>query len=249
MKALILAAGYGTRLYPVTKYFPKPLIKVGKKAIIDSLVEKLEDIEGLTGIIVVTNGRFYKQFKKWSEGLNTRHKVVIYNDRTQSPEKKLGAIGDMALVFSRQSGKEDFLVIGGDNLFKEPLVDFLDFAGSKPRNVCVGVVDVKKKQRARHYGVVRLDRCGRITDFWEKPVHPKTSLVAMCLYHFPAGKLEVCREYMGSCSTCNDTIGLYINWLVRKYSVYGFIFRDKWLDIGSHSTLRKAKKDHKKGAY
>ena len=115
MKALILAAGYGTRLYPYTKYFPKPLIKVGKKTIIDSLVEKVEEIEGLSGIIVVTNGRFYKQFKKWSEGLKIRHKVVIYNDKTQSPEKKLGAIADMALVFGKQSGKEDFLVIGGDN--------------------------------------------------------------------------------------------------------------------------------------
>ena len=249
MKALILAAGYGTRLYPYTKYFPKPLIKVGKKTIIDSLVEKVEEIEGLSGIIVVTNGRFYKQFKKWSEGLKIRHKVVIYNDKTQSPEKKLGAIADMALVFGKQSGKEDFLVIGGDNLFKDSLVDFVDFARSKPKNVCVGVVDVKKKNRARNYGVVKLDRSGLITDFHEKPEHPKTSLVAMCLYYFPAGKLKVCREYMGSCSTCNDTIGLYINWLTRKYSVYGFTFKDKWLDIGSHSTLRAARKNHKKGAY
>jgi glucose-1-phosphate thymidylyltransferase len=249
MKALILAAGYGTRLYPYTQYFPKPLIKVGKKPIIDSLVEKLEEVEDLSRIIVVTNGRFFGQFEKWRKALKTKQRIVIYNDLTRSPEEKLGAVADMALVFKNEGSKEDFLVIGGDNYFHEPLADFVRFARQKSPNACVGVVDVKKKSEARHYGVVRLNRSGRITQFWEKPAHPGTSLVAMCLYHFPAAKLKLSSDYLKSCSTCHDTIGLYISWLTRKYSVYGFTFKDSWYDVGSHHTYKKLKETHKKGAH
>lgn len=248
MKALILAAGYGTRLYPYTQYFPKPLIKVGKKPIIDSLVEKLEELDDLSKIIVVTNDRFFGQFEKWRKSLKAKHKVVIYNDLTKSPEEKLGAVADMALVFKNEGNKEDFLVIGGDNYFHEPLTDFVAFARTKSPNICVGVVDVKKKAEARDYGVVGLNRSGRITKFWEKPARPITTLVAMCLYHFPAAKLRLANEYLKSCDTCHDTIGLYISWLTRKYNVYGFTFLDSWYDVGSHHIYKKLKKTNTKGA-
>ena len=125
MKALILAAGYATRLYPYTKNFPKPLLEVNQKPIIEYLTEKLEGLPGLSEILVVTNGRFYPYFEKWKKTLKTGKKIRIVNDLTQSPEDRLGAIGDMNFVFGKFGFNDDYLVIGGDNFFQEPLSKFV----------------------------------------------------------------------------------------------------------------------------
>ena len=240
MKVLILAAGYGTRLYPYTRNFPKPLLKIGKRTIINYLLDKIKELDNISRIIVVTNNRFFKQFKAWKDGLKRKYPIRIINDLTTGPQDKLGAIGDMHFVFTKERFAGDFLVIGGDNLFKGSLFDFIHFAKSKHPFVTIGLFKIKDKSQARNYGVVSLDKQNRIIEFCEKPSRPKSSLVAMCLYYFPQEKLQLIKKYLKSPSHSRDTTGTYINWLSAKDKVWGFIFRDFWFDIGHLHTYKKA---------
>ncbi len=248
MKILILAAGYGTRLYPYTKNFPKSLLKVNKKPIIQYLTDKLENINGISKIIVVTNGRFFNYFRNWEKGLNSRNKICIVNDLTRSPKDKLGAIADMNLVFDKEGCADDFLVLGGDNYFFEPLDDFVLQAQRKTPAISIGVCDIKNKQEARHYGVVSLSRNNRVVSFQEKPAHPESSLIAMCLYYFPKKTVGLIKKYLNDPRNSKDAVGSYINWLSKNKTVYGFIFKDAWFDIGHVHTYNRIK-ELTKGAH
>jgi glucose-1-phosphate thymidylyltransferase len=241
MKALVLAAGYATRLYPLTKDFPKPLLKVGNRPIIDYIVDKLEEIEEVGDIIVVTNSRFVRHFRRWAKARRSFKPISVLDDLTKSDSTKRGAIGDMHFSINKKRIKDDLLVVGGDNLFDGSLGGFLDF--SRARKMCpvIGLHRLKDRSQASKYGVVRLDRRGRVLDFQEKPPRPKSSLVAMCLYYFPRSRLGLIKRYMKSRSVKKDATGFYIDWLRRKQSVYGFIFEGRWFDIGHHSFYRQAK--------
>jgi glucose-1-phosphate thymidylyltransferase len=249
MKALILAAGYATRLYPYTKNFPKPLLEVNQKPIIEYLIEKLEKLPGLSEILVVTNGRFFPFFEKWKKTVDCRKKIRIINDHTRTSRDRLGAIGDMNFVFGKLGFKDDYLVIGGDNFFKESLVKFAGSARKSPGAVTIGVCDIKKISEARNFGVVSLDKNRRIIDFWEKPAQPKSSLVAMCLYYFPGSQVGFIREYLSDPANESDAAGAYIGWLTRNKIVKAVVFKNHWVDIGSVQAYKKANKITKtKGA-
>ena len=241
MKVLILAAGYGTRLYPYTRNFPKPLLKINKRPIINYLLDKIKELNNISRIIVVTNNRFFKQFQAWKDSLNIKLPVSIINDLTSSPEDRLGAIGDMNFVFSKEGFVGDFLIMGGDNLFKGGIFDFIKFAKSKYPFVTIGLSDIKDKSQARNYGVVSIDKQNRIIEFYEKPSKPKSSLVAMCLYYFPQGKLRLMKKYLQDPSNSRDAAGKYISWLSAKDKVYGFKFSNFWFDIGQLHTYKKVK--------
>jgi glucose-1-phosphate thymidylyltransferase len=241
MKVLILAAGYGTRLYPYTKDFPKTLLEVNKKPIIEYLVDKLGAIAGISKIIVVTNARFFDNFMGWREGLKQRRQVKVFNDLTLTPKEKLGAIGDMDLVFKTEGFDDDFLVIGGDNFFKEPLNDFISYARKNKSAVTIGVCDIKDKKEARNFGVVSLGRLGRVKQFQEKPSRPASSLIGMCLYYFPKGQNILIKKYLQDPKNPRDAAGAYIKWLSGNTKVYGFVFKDSWFDIGRIDTYNKVK--------
>ena len=247
MKVLILAAGYGTRLYPRTRSKPKPLLKIGSRPIINYLLPKIEELSNISRIIVVTNQRFYKQFQSWRDNLKTRYPVCILNDLTTSPKDRLGAIGDLDFVCKSEGITEDFLVLGGDNLFSGSLRDFVRFAKSKLPFSTIGVFDINNKKEACHYGVVNLGRGSRVSQLQEKPLKPKSSLVAMCLYYFPRGKLKLIKEYLKNFSHSRDTTGSYIHWLSRRDKVYGFVFKDLWFDIGHIGTFRKVEEIVERG--
>jgi glucose-1-phosphate thymidylyltransferase len=242
MKVLILAAGYGTRLYPYIKDLPKPLLKIGKRTIIDCLVNKIDELNNVSRIVVITNDRFFKQFQDWKESLNIRNQIYLVNDLTTNPQERLGAIGDMHLAFSKEGYNDDFLVLGGDNIFKDSLRDFIDFAKSKPNCVIIGLCYVKNKQEARHYGVVSLNRENQVIEFCEKPAKPKSNLVAMCLYYFPKEKLQLMKDYVNDSTNSRDTAGSYINWLINRDKVYGFIFKNLWFDVGHIHTYKKVER-------
>jgi glucose-1-phosphate thymidylyltransferase len=241
MKVLILAAGYGTRLYPYTKNFPKPLLEVNKKPIIGYLADKLSVIPGISKIIVVTNARFFDNFMDWREGLKQRGKIKVFNDLTLTPKEKLGAIGDMDLVFKTEGFDDDFLVIGGDNFFKEPLDGFISYARKRKNAVTIGVCDIKDKKEARNFGVVSLDRMGLVKQFQEKPARPASSLIGMCLYYFPKGRNILIKKYLRDPKNPKDAAGSYIKWLSINTKVYGFVFKDSWFDIGRIDTYNKVK--------
>lgn len=127
MKAIILAAGYATRLYPLTKNQPKPLLEVGGKSILDHIIEKMDQVEALDEVFIVTNEKFSAHFTDWSKQANYRVKLTVVNDGTLSNETRLGAIGDIQFVIDNQEVNDDLMIVAGDNLFGFELTDFVDF--------------------------------------------------------------------------------------------------------------------------
>ena len=241
MKALILAAGYATRLYPLTKDYPKPLLLVNNRPIIDYIVYKLHSLRDIDEIIVVTNSKFISHFKRWKKGLRVKARLSLVDDLTKTLADKRGAIGDVDFVLSKKRIKDDLLVIGGDNIFDKHLAGFLDFVKARKAHHVIGAYDIKDRKEAKKYGVIKLNKKQEVVDFQEKPDRPKSALVGMCLYYFPAGKLKLIREYMNDRTQKKDTTGGYISWLKDRALIYGFIFRGTWYDIGDHKFYNKAK--------
>ncbi|MBF0570251.1 MAG: nucleotidyltransferase family protein [Candidatus Omnitrophica bacterium] len=239
MKALILAAGYGTRLASVIKDTPKPLIPVGERPLIDYVVDKLQDIKPLSEIVVVSNNKFTPQFQQWAA---SRHglPVRVVNDGTNTPEERLGSVGDIRFVWKKEASAQDWLVIGGDNLFDQNMSVYMDFAISKTPAVTIGVFDIKDISAATKFGVLGLDNAQKVTSFEEKPKNPVSSIIAMCVYYFPKQTIGFLEEYLSQ-SKAVDAAGSYIQWLSNKKTVYGFQFSGKWYDIGSIESLEEAR--------
>lgn len=238
MKALILAAGYGTRLAAIAKDTPKPLLDVAGKPLIDYTVDKLKLVKGLTEIVVVTNNKFYHVFGAWAK-THPDFKVRIVNDGTNIPEERLGSVGDINYVWSHEAIKDDWLIIGGDNIFIEDLNKFMAMASQKDPAITIGIYDIKDIAGASKFGVAAIDAQDRVISFEEKPANPKSSLIVMCLYYFPRVTLGFIDEYK-AVSKALDAAGSYIQWLSQKKNVYGFQFTKKWYDIGSVESLQEA---------
>lgn len=241
MKALILAAGYGTRLYPITQHVAKALLLVSDKPIINYILEKLEKIDSLDEVFVVTNDKFFSDFLVWHKINKFPKPIKIINDETKDNKTRLGAIRDINYCLKKQAINDDLIVIGGDNLFDEGLQDFLSFARARGNYLSLGLYDVRNKSLASKYGVAEIDSKNRIIDFQEKPKEPSTALIAMCLYYFPKAKLGLIPEYVNSQKRA-DATGDFINWLYRKEEVFGFIFGGKWFDIGHSESYTSAQK-------
>lgn len=240
MKALILAAGYATRLYPLTINRPKPLLPVSGRPMIDYIMDKLEPLSGLDEIYVVTNNRFFKNFEEWKANHSSSKKITIINDKTLTNEDRLGAIGDMQLVIKEAKIDDDLLIIAGDNLFAFKMVDFLEFARKHSPSCSIVLHNIGSPEEARRYGVVKIDENNKLLNFTEKPPEPESTLVAICLYYFPKEKLSRVSEYLKQ-SKHKDAPGTYISWLVQNDEVYGFIFEDEWHDIGNKTIYEKIK--------
>lgn len=243
MKALILSAGYATRLYPLTKEYPKPLLPIAKLPIINYNISKLDKIKEINEILVITNNKFFDNFLTWvkSAQSDTRIPIKVINDGTKTESDRLGAIGDIRFALEKEDIREDVVIIGGDNLFEDDLSDFMSFSCTKRPSVTIGVYDIKEISRAAKYGVVKLDSGMKILDFTEKPKLPESALVATCLYYIPQEKLKYFKEYFDSKSE-SDAAGSFISWLSRKEDVYSFVFRKHWYDIGDFSAYQEADK-------
>ncbi len=238
MKALILAAGYATRLYPLTRNYPKPLLPVAGRPIIDHIAAKIEALRGVDEIIIVTNSKFVSLFREWAEGRKGSLPVSVVDDLTSTPEQRRGAIGDLHFVTGSKGISDDLLVIGGDNLFDAGIEEFLVFSSMKSPAAVIGAYDIKDRKKAVKYGVVSLDS-GRVVDFQEKPAHPASALVGMCLYYLPRPKLALVDEYLKE-GNKKDAIGFFIEWLRKKEDVFCFVFGGHWYDIGHHDSYREA---------
>ncbi len=237
MKALILAAGYGTRLYPLTKDKPKPLLPVAGKPMVEHVLKKIEEIETIDEVYIVTNEKFAGHFREWKDTYAGRKKIKIINDETISDEDKKGAIGDMRLVIEKEGINDDLLVVAGDNLFEFDLRDFIDFFRDK--GTSVGLYDFRDREAVKRYSIVEIDADKKVLNFQEKPSEPSTTLIAICLYLFPKGKLNLITEYLKEGNN-PDAPGFYIAWLHRREPVYGFVFEGKWYDIGDLKCYEEA---------
>ncbi len=241
MNALILAAGYATRLYPLTLNKAKPLLEVGGKPIIEWLLDNLADVPGLGTVYIVTNAKFAGDFQNWADGYQEQHREItikIINDGSKSDDDKLGAIGDINLVLMRENlTDEDLLVIAGDNLFQQPLSDFVNAA--KHSAATVAVHDVGNLEAMKKYGTVTVDKSGVITNFEEKPEKPKSTLAAVALYYYSRDMLPLFTTYLAAGNN-PDQPGLFLQWLYTRKPVNTFEIKGRWLDIGSKETLKSA---------
>lgn len=232
MRILILAAGYGTRLYPLTIDTPKAFIAVEGRPLIDRIVDKisvLRDEFPIEEVVVVSNDKFYRVFCDWEQ--KQKIAITVLNDGSLSPEDRLGAIGDIWFAINNRLD-EDWFVLGSDNFFDWGLSEFLSFAGAKRPYPSVGVYVLKDKDEAKNFGVVTLDGDSKITNFVEKPGNPKANTIATCIYFFPQGSLHYLQTFLRETEKV-DAAGKYLEWLVEKTCVYGYSFTGTWVDIGS----------------
>ncbi|MBI4711949.1 MAG: nucleotidyltransferase family protein [Planctomycetes bacterium] len=254
MKALILGAGYGVRLYPLTKNTPKPLLNIAGKAVIDWLLEQLTAIKDIDEIFIVSNQRFYQNYERWLEESmrgflkRAKAKISLYNDGSLSAEDKLGAIGDIQFVIDKAAIKDDLLVIAGDNLFKTHIKNIIKHF--KTKGTTIGLKEMKDvdKKLISQYSVVTLDKDNRVIDFEEKPPNPKTNLIAVCLYVFRKEDLGLIKEYINSGMNA-DAPGYYIQWLCKRNPVSGYIMKEEWFDIGDIDSYNAANNYYQKSQY
>ena len=237
MKALILAAGYATRLYPLTLDRPKALLHVGGKPMLDHLMEQLEQVEGLDEVYVVTNSKFAEAFREWAaarSGLPLR----IIDDGTVDDDSKLGAIGDLDLTIREAELDDDLIVLAGDNLFSESIAPFPVFALGKG-GPALGVYDVGDLDTIRRYSVIELDDDDRVTRLEEKPERPRSTLAGIALYFYPRSALRYVGEYLEDGNN-PDQPGRLVQWLYPRTAVYGWRVPGRWFDVGSKETLAEA---------
>jgi glucose-1-phosphate thymidylyltransferase len=242
MNVLLLAAGYATRLYPLTLNTAKPLLEVAGKPLIEWVVDQLAPIADLERILIVTNNKFAKDFATWSEEYRTRKKALhfsVINDGSNSDADKLGAIGDINFVLQRERQllDRDLLVVAGDNLFSEPLTSFAAFAKGCPATL--GVYDVKTVQQAKKYNELSVNPAGILTAFEEKPANPRSTLCGIALYHYKPEALRLFEVYINEGNN-PDQPGRFIQWLHRRLDVFTFPISGIWYDIGSPETLKEA---------
>lgn len=238
MKLLILAGGYGTRLYPLVKDIPKALLEVGGIPLIGHTLEKFRSVKSIDEVLVVTNAKFCGLLSAWA-AQEKMFSVRVINDGTKTPEERLGAMGDIAFVLKEIGMLSDLIVVGSDNLFDADLSAFLDAAVLRRTAPTVGLYDIANLGMASKYGVVQLNREDRIISLEEKPECPLSTLISMCLYYFPATTLPQISLFLQETGK-TDTTGGYIQWLYKQIEVYGFKFGGRWYDIGSLESYSEA---------
>lgn len=238
MKAIILAAGYATRLYPLTKDIPKGLLEVGGKAIIDHLIEKITVNPSLDEIHVVTNHRFADQFRVWADEAAKRFgnvKIAVWDDMSTANENRLGAIGDTQFVIDKANIDDDLLIAASDNLLDAPLNDFFEDFSEHGRDLLLAgrLEDVNERKR---FAVLELDN-GRIVGLTEKPEHPASDVVAYAVYLYRRETVKRIREYLEAGGN-PDAPGHFPEWLHTKEEMRACIYRGNCVDIGTVESYR-----------
>ena len=242
MKVLILAAGYATRLYPLTLTQPKPLLPVAGKPMIDYVLDNLAPIPGIDRVIIVTNAKFAGQFQKWADDYRATKSpqldFTIVNDGSTDDTNKLGAIGDLNLVINREKIDDDVIVVAGDNLFSEPLTNFGEFCREKQEPV-LAVYDVGSLEDIKKYNAITFDSAGKITFFEEKPKQPASTVTGIALYFYPKKTIPLIKQYIAEGNN-PDQPGRLVQWLYPRTPVYVWNVPGLWYDIGSKETLEEA---------
>ena len=230
MEAVVLAGGYATRLWPITRHRPKMLLPVGEQTVIDWILDELEADDRINGVYLSTNERFAEDFDAHLAG-TSYEKPELSVEETIEENEKPGVIGALAQLVEREDiAGEDLLVVAGDNLISFDLSEFIDFYQADP-SPTLAAYDVGSLQEASQYGVVELDDQHRVVDFQEKPADPPSSLVSIACYAFP-GESVLFEEYLEGDNN-PDEPGWFVEWLQERRTVRAFTFEEAWFDIGT----------------
>lgn len=241
MKLVILAAGYATRLYPLTLNQPKPLLEVAGKPMIEHVLDNLKPISEIDHVYIVTNAKFAGHFERWADTYRSRNPGVdftVINDKSTDDSNKLGAIGDLHLVLNSQNVHDNVIVVAGDNLFSDSLGGFGQFTRMKQAPV-LAVYDVGNLEEIKKYNAIEIDADGQITFFEEKPQQPKSTLTGIALYFYPRSSLALIRQYVDEGNN-PDQPGRLVQWMYSRTPFFTWKVPGIWYDVGSKETLEEA---------
>ena len=237
MKAVILAGGYATRLYPLTRDRPKHLLEVDGRPTLELLLERLP-LGELDAVYVVTNAKFADRFREWAESYPAD--VIVLDDGTTSEEDRLGAIGDLQLVIESEDLDDDLIVAAGDSIFTERLDDFARF-GRERDAAAIAVYDVGDLEAIKQLSSIGVDADSRLVTFEEKPEQPESTLAGIALYFYPRAIVPLVGEYLAEGNN-PDQPGRLIGWLYERTPVYAWRVPGRWFDIGTPETLAEAER-------
>ena len=241
MKCLILAAGYATRLYPLTQNFPKPLLKVGDKTILDWLVDDIDGADLVDEYVVISNHKFAHHFEDWAK--TKKQRITVVDDGTDSNETRLGAVKDIQFAIDSLSLDDDMLVIAGDNVLDFSLVKFISYAKEKGTS-CIMRYYEKTEKKLQKCGVVCIDENDLITDMEEKPEVPKSHWCCPPFYYYTREDAKLVKVGIdGGCGV--DAPGSYIAWLCTQTKVHAMEMPGKRYDIGNLESYAKVQEEYK----
>ena len=236
MKCIVLAAGYATRLYPLTENLHKSLLVVGEETILDFILQKIEKVTTVDGIYIITNDKFYNQLKEHTENYSS---VTVLNDGTTSNDNRLGAIADLLFVIDSLHINEDILVMAGDNLFDFELTDFYDFF-IKVNGDCITTYKLPRIDDLKRTGVIEIDDYNKVISFAEKPKNPKSNMAVPPFYIYKKETLPLMKKYLDDGNN-PDAPGNFIPWLLKQKKVYAYKFSGSRYDIGTVESYERVK--------
>jgi len=244
MVAIVLAAGYATRLYPITIDTPKTLLKIGGKPILEHILEKIGELECVAETVIISNDKFYGHFLEWKKGYSANQKreehnradIIILNDGSTSEETRLGAIGDIRFAIEELSIDDEVMIIAGDNFFTYRLTGLLDFYRRMDAD-CIVVKKLQDREMLRRFGVAVVGPDFRVIDFEEKPKEPKSDLAVFATYIYKRDTLPLIKEYLDG-GNPKDAPGNFPAWLYKRKRVVAYAFEGDCYDIGTPEAYR-----------
>ena len=240
MKCMILAAGYATRLYPLTENFPKPLLKVQGKTILDWLLEDIDRSGCVDEYIVITNHKFADSFRSWASG--HRLPIKVLDDGTESNETRLGAVRDIQFAIDALKPADDLLVIAGDNLLDFSLTGFIEYQKQKG-TTCIMRYWEPDENKLHKTGVAEVDEDGRILRMEEKPAHPRSYWCTPPFYIYSVADVPLVKKGIDAgCGT--DAPGSFIAWLAAQTTVYAYEMPGRRYDIGNLESYEAVQKEY-----
>lgn len=241
MKCLILAAGYATRLYPLTENFPKPLLTVGEKTILDWLIDDIDTLGKVDEYVVISNHKFAHHFDEWA--MTKVQKITVVDDGTSSNETRLGAVKDIQFAIDKLELDDDMLVIAGDNVLDFSLTKFIEYARKKETS-CIMRYFEANEAKLHKCGVVEIDGNDKIISMEEKPAVPKSNWCCPPFYYYTRNDAKLVKKGIASgCGT--DAPGSYIAWLCGETTVYAMEMPGNRYDIGNLESYEKVQKEYK----
>lgn len=239
MKCVILAAGYATRLYPLTENFPKPLLEIKNKTIIDWLIDDIEESKEVSEYIIISNHKFYNHFVDWKDKKKISTKITILDDGTTSNETRLGAVKDIAFAIDKLKLDDDLLVLAGDNILDFSLQDFINYF-KEHNSTCIMRYYTEDEKRLKKSANIKIDSNDKVLEMIEKPDVPISNWCCPAFYIYSKEDVEkVNKALSDGCGY--DAPGSFICWLHKKSSVYAYNMPGKRYDIGTLETYEEVK--------
>lgn len=241
MKCLILAAGYATRLYPLTENFPKPLLKVGEKTILDWLIDDIDTVKEIDQYVVISNSKFYDNFIEWAK--TKPQDIVVVDDGTSSNDNRLGAVKDIQFAIESLNLDDDMLVIAGDNVLDFSLTKFISYAKEKNTS-CVMRYYEELKEKLKKSGVLTITCTDKVLKMSEKPLEPESNWCCPPFYYYVKDDAKKIPSAIKD-GVNTDAPGSYIAWLCKNSPVHAMEMPGRRYDIGNLESYKRVQEEYR----